>query len=40
MPNSVIATQATGVTFRSYRDGRPLELTPRSAVDAQKRLGV
>ena len=29
-----------GVTFRSYRDGAPLHLSPESAVEHQKRLGA
>lgn len=40
MPNSVINTDAAGVTFRSYRDGAYIELTPRSSVIAQKQLRV
>ncbi len=37
--NSVISIQEQGITFRSYRDGSPLELTPESSVLAQKSFG-
>lgn len=38
--NSVIKINEEGVTFRSYRDGSLLQLTPESSVLAQKQLGA
>jgi len=37
---SVVRTSEEGVTFRSYRDGRAVLLTPESTVQAQKALGA
>lgn len=37
---SVVKVTEEGVTFRSYRDGRLLTLTPESTVTAQKDLGA
>lgn len=36
----VLQISEAGVVFRSYRDGRVLELTPESSVEAQKTLGA
>jgi len=38
--NSVAKITEEGVTFRSYRDGSPLLLTPESSIAAQKQLGA
>lgn len=38
-PNSVLKVTEEGVTFRSYRDGQKIFLSPETAVDAQKDLG-
>ena len=38
--NSVVKIKEEGVTFRSYRDGRKILLTPETSVDAQKALGA
>lgn len=38
--NSVVKITEDGVTFRSYRDGSPIVLTPESSVTAQKELGA
>lgn len=38
--NSVLSITEEGVTFRSYRDGSLLKLTPESSVLAQKALGA
>lgn len=38
--NSVISITEEGVTFRSYRDGSLLKLTPETSVQAQKALGA
>src|SRR3972149_11025677 len=38
--NSVIKIDEEGVTFRSYRDGTKIVLTPESSVQAQKELGA
>ena len=38
--NSVISIKEKGVTFRSYRDGAKIELTPESSIQAQKALGA
>ena len=40
MGNSVVKIKEEGVTFRSYRDGRKILLTPETSVDAQKALGA
>lgn len=37
---SVVRITEEGVTFRSYRDGSPVVLTPESSVKAQKSLGA
>jgi queuine tRNA-ribosyltransferase len=37
---SVLKITEEGVTFRSYRDGRKIVLTPESSVEAQKDLGA
>ncbi len=37
--NSVISVKEEGVTFRSYRDGRVIVLTPESSIAAQKSFG-
>lgn len=37
---SVVSIKEEGVTFRSYRDGSLLKLTPESSVQAQKALGA
>jgi queuine tRNA-ribosyltransferase len=36
---SVLKINEHGVTFRSYRDGSLVELTPESSIDCQKQLG-
>jgi len=36
----LVSVSETGVVFKSYRDGRPIELTPESSVGAQKKLGA
>lgn len=38
--NSVLKITEEGVTFRSYRDGQKILLTPESSVQAQKQLGA
>lgn len=38
--NAIAKITENGVTFRSYRDGSLIELTPESSVDAQKKLGA
>ncbi|MBP9765319.1 tRNA-guanosine(34) transglycosylase [Candidatus Babeliales bacterium] len=38
--NSVVKITEEGVTFRSYRDGALLHLTPESSVITQKKLGA
>jgi queuine tRNA-ribosyltransferase len=38
--SSVLKISDEGVTFRSYRDGSPIILTPESSVKAQKQLGA
>lgn len=38
--NSVISIKEKGVTFRSYRDGARIELTPESSIQTQKALGA
>jgi len=38
--NSVLKITEDGVTFRSYRDGSLLQLTPESSIIAQKQLGA
>ena len=38
--NSVMKIDETGVTFRSYRDGELIKLTPESSVEVQKSLGA
>ncbi len=38
--NGVAKITEEGVTFRSYRDGSPLLLTPESSIDAQKKIGA
>jgi queuine tRNA-ribosyltransferase len=38
--NSVLKISEAGVTFRSYRDGQKIILTPESSVLAQKSLGA
>lgn len=38
--NSVLKINEEGVTFRSYRDGSKIILTPESSVQAQKDLGA
>ncbi len=37
---SVLKITEDGVLFRSYRDGKPVLLTPESSVEAQKQLGA
>ena len=37
---SVLKISEEGVTFRSYRDGSKIELTPESSIEAQKALGA
>ena len=37
---SVLRVKEAGVTFRSYRDGRKILLTPESSVLAQKKIGA
>lgn len=37
---SVLKISEEGVTFRSYRDGRKILLTPESSIDIQKSLGA
>lgn len=37
---SVLKINEEGVTFRSYRDGRKIFLTPESSIEAQKDLGA
>lgn len=39
-PNSVLKVTEEGVTFRSYRDGQKIFLSPESSVLAQKDLGA
>jgi len=38
--NSIAKITENGVTFRSYRDGALIELTPESSIIAQKKLGA
>lgn len=38
--SSVLKISEEGVLFRSYRDGRPILLTPESSIQAQKDLGA
>lgn len=38
--NSVISIKEKGVTFRSYRDGKLIQLTPETSVQTQKALGA
>lgn len=38
--NSVLKITEDGVTFRSYRDGQKILLTPETSVQAQKKLGA
>lgn len=38
--NSILKINEDGVTFRSYRDGSKVVLTPESSVQAQKALGA
>lgn len=38
--NSVVKITEEGVTFRSYKDGRSIILTPESSIAAQKDLGA
>ena len=38
--NSVAKVSEAGVVFRSYRDGRLVELTPERTVRTQKALGA
>ncbi len=38
--NGVAKITEEGVTFRSYRDGSPLLLTPESSIGAQKKIGA
>lgn len=38
--NSVLRISEEGVVFRSYRDGRRIELTPEITVEVQKKLGA
>ncbi|OGN62852.1 MAG: tRNA-guanosine(34) transglycosylase [Chlamydiae bacterium RIFCSPHIGHO2_12_FULL_49_11] len=38
--NQVIEISEEGVTFRSYRDGRKVVLTPEISVEAQKKFGA
>uniref|UniRef100_A0A6B2L680 tRNA-guanine(15) transglycosylase-like domain-containing protein n=1 Tax=Arcella intermedia TaxID=1963864 RepID=A0A6B2L680_9EUKA len=37
---TVLKVNEEGVLFRSYRDGRPIFLTPESSVAAQKKIGA
>lgn len=39
-PSTVLKVDEEGATFRSYRDGKIVTLTPESSVDAQKALGA
>jgi len=39
-PNSVLKVSEEGVTFRSYRDGCKIFLSPEASVQAQKELGA
>ncbi|GBG35129.1 Queuine tRNA-ribosyltransferase catalytic subunit [Hondaea fermentalgiana] len=39
-PSLLLKVDEEGATFRSYRDGAKLTLTPESSVDAQKALGA
>jgi queuine tRNA-ribosyltransferase len=39
-PNLLLAVSENGPVFRSYRDGRKIELTPEKSVQAQKMLGA
>lgn len=38
--NSVLKINEEGVTFRSYRDGSLIQLTPETSIIAQKKLGA
>jgi queuine tRNA-ribosyltransferase len=38
--NGVVRVTEEGVTFRSYRDGKLITLTPESSVEAQKKIGA
>ncbi len=38
--NAVLKISEDGVLFRSYRDGKPILLTPETSVQAQKKLGA
>lgn len=38
--NSVLKITEEGVIFRSYRDGKRIDLTPESSIQAQKSLGA
>ncbi|KAF6002898.1 hypothetical protein F1559_000386 [Cyanidiococcus yangmingshanensis] len=39
-PNLLLAVSEDGPVFRSYRDGRMIELTPERSVQTQKKLGA
>ena len=39
-PNLLKKISETGAIFRSYRDGKLIELTPQSSVQAQKKIGA
>ena len=39
-PNLLKKVSETGALFRSYRDGKLIELTPQSSVKAQKKIGA
>jgi queuine tRNA-ribosyltransferase len=38
--SGVVRVTEEGVTFRSYRDGKRITLTPESSVEAQKKIGA
>lgn len=38
--NAVIKIDESGVRFRSYRDGREIQLTPESSIQLQKQIGA
>jgi queuine tRNA-ribosyltransferase len=38
--SSLLSVSERGARFRSYHDGKEIELTPESSVEAQKALGA
>lgn len=38
--DGVVSLKESGVTFRSYRDGKLIELTPETSIGAQKKIGA